>query len=310
MNAPRPGAAPKRIAAIINGGAGAFRRRPAAEFEKALRTALGRHEIEGEIDFVYGNGLHAALERARGRAERGEVDSVVIGGGDGSMRVAAGVLRGSAVPLGVLPLGTGNHFAKDLGISLRLEDAVTAIANGRARRVDLAEVNGETFINNSSIGIYPYMVIDRERRRAEHKLAKWMAMVPAFLRMMRHFPRRRLRISAAGFERPYRTPCLFVGNNEYSMELFTVRRRPRLDRGRLWFYVVKPREPLDFFWMVCRLCVGRMNQARDLDTFEVTEAEVSSKTSRLPVALDGDVRIMHTPLHYRSLPGALKVIVP
>ena len=74
--------------------------------------------------------------------------------------------------------------------------------------------------------------------------------------------------------------------------------------------MVKPREPLDFFRMVCRLCVGRMNQARDLDTFEVTEAEVGSKTSRLPVALDGDVRIMHTPLHYRSLPGALRVIVP
>jgi diacylglycerol kinase family enzyme len=263
-----------------------------------------------DIDFLQGEGLDEAVERERGRAERGEIDAIVIGGGDGSVRIAASVLSGSGIPLGIVPLGTLNHFAKDLGIPLRIEDAVGAIARGRVRAVDLAEVNGETFINNSSIGIYPYMVIDREARRARHKLGKWMAAVPAFLRMIRHFPRRRLRISAAGFERPYRTPCLFVGNNEYAVELFTLRRRKRLDSGKLWLYVVKPREPLEFFWMVCRLCFGRLDQTRDLDRFELAEAEVSAKTSRLPVALDGDVRILHTPLHYRSRPGALNVIVP
>ena len=116
----------------------------------------------------------------------------MVGGGDGSIRAVAGVLADSDVPLGVVPLGTLNHFAKDLGIPLKVEDAAATIAAGRTRLVDLAEVNGETFINNSSIGIYPYMVIDRERRRAQHKLTKWMAMVPAFFRMLRHFPRRRL----------------------------------------------------------------------------------------------------------------------
>jgi diacylglycerol kinase family enzyme len=87
-------------------------------------------------------------------------------------------------------------------------------------------------------------------------------------------------------------------------------RRRRLDSGKLWFYVVKPREPLAFFWMVCRMCFGRLNQERDLDTFDLAEAEVSAKSSRLPVALDGEVEIMHTPLRYRSRPGALTVIVP
>jgi diacylglycerol kinase family enzyme len=294
----------------MNGRAGAFSQRHAAEIEKTLKASFSRHGLEVEIDFIDGEDLNEAVDRARSRAERGEIAAVVIGGGDGSVRIAASVLSGSGVPLGIVPLGTLNHFAKDLGIPLRIEDAVAAIARKRVRAVDLAEVNGETFINNSSIGIYPYMVIDREARRARHKLAKWMAAVPAFLRMMRHFPRRRLRISAAGFERPYRTPCLFVGNNEYAVELFTLRRRKRLNSGKLWLYVVKPREPLEFFWMVCRLCFGRLDQAHDLDRFELAEAEVSAKTSRLPVALDGDVRILHTPLHYRSRPGALTVIVP
>ncbi len=300
----------KRAVALMNGRAGAFSQRHAADIEKTLKASFSRHGLEVEIDFIDGEDLNEAVDRARSRAERGEIAAVVIGGGDGSVRIAASVLSGSGVPLGIVPLGTLNHFAKDLGIPLRIEDAVAAIARKRVRAVDLAEVNGETFINNSSIGIYPYMVIDREARRARHKLAKWMAAVPAFLRMMRHFPRRRLRISAAGFERPYRTPCLFVGNNEYAVELFTLRRRKRLNSGKLWLYVVKPREPLEFFWMVCRLCFGRLDQARDLDRFELAEAEVSAKTSRLPVALDGDVRILHTPLHYHSRPGALNVIVP
>ncbi len=94
-------------------------------------------------------------------------------------------------------------------------------------------------------------------------------MVPAFFRMLRHFPRRRLRIAAQGFARPYRTPCVFVGNNEYSTELFSFGRRHHLDRGELWFYVVKPRNPLEFLLMVCRLCFGHMEQARDLDTFRL-----------------------------------------
>jgi diacylglycerol kinase family enzyme len=220
------------------------------------------------------------------------------------------VLAGTDVPLGIVPLGTRNHFARDLRLPLEVEDAAVTIAAGQTRLVDLGEVNGETFINNSSIGIYPYLVIERERRRARHGVAKWIAMAPAFVRMLRNFPRRRLRISAKDFARPYRTPCLLVGNNEYGMELFTFRRRHRLDAGRLWFYVVKPRTPLEFFWMVCRLCFGRIDQARDLDRFALTEAVVDAKASRLPVALDGEIAIMRTPLHYRSRPHALRVIVP
>lgn len=299
----------RRVVVLMNASAGAFNKTLAADVESALRAFFADHHVEGDIIFAEGEGLREAVEQAHARAESGEIDAVVIGGGDGSVRLAASVLAGTQVPLGVLPLGTLNHFAKDLGIPLPVEAAAALIVAGRTRRIDLAEVNGETFINNSSIGIYPYMVIDRERRRAQHKLAKWIAVVPAFFRMMRHFPRRRLHIAAKGFARPYRTPCLFVGNNEYGMELFSFGRRQRLDAGKLWFSVVKPRSPWEFFLMVCRLCIGRLDQARDLDTFHLAEAKISAKSSRLPVALDGDVQIMQTPLHYRSHPRAITVIV-
>lgn len=301
----------RRVAVLLNAGAGAFRKTDAEAVRSTLEQAFARYGVAAEIRFAESGGLRPAAEKALASAKRGDTDAIAIGGGDGSVRTLAGLLAETDVPLGVLPLGTLNHFAKDLGIPLEIDAAAAAIAGGHTRLVDLGEVNGETFVNNSSIGIYPYMIIDRERRRrAGPRGTKWVAMVPAFFRMLRQFPRRRLHIKGEGQARPYRTPCLFIGNNEYCTDLFAFGSREHLDRGALWFYVVKPRNPVEFFWMVCRLCFGHLNQAQDLDTFELGAAEISTKTSRLPVALDGDVMTMLPPLRYRSRPRALRVIVP
>jgi diacylglycerol kinase family enzyme len=277
----------------------------------ALEQALAAHGIEAKLRLVDGARLKSATRKALVEAKRGDIDAVVVGGGDGSVRCAASVLADTGVPLGVLPLGTLNHFARDAGIPLGLEAAAETIATGAARAVDLAEVNGEIFINNSSIGVYPYLVIARDQlRERHHGLAKWIAMGAAFVRVLRHFPRRWLKISIERTTKPYRTPCVLVGNNEYAVERFAPTRRKHLDRGELWLYVVKPRNPLGFFWMVCRVFFGTAGHTRDLDTFEAREAEILARASRLPVALDGEVEIMHPPLHYRSRPGALRVIVP
>ena len=103
--------------------------------------------------------------RCRAIAERGD-PLLIVGGGDGTISAAAGALAGTGTALGILPLGTLNHFARDLGIPLDLDEAALTIARGKERRVDVAEMNGRTFINNSAVGLYPLMVIDRERSRA------------------------------------------------------------------------------------------------------------------------------------------------
>jgi diacylglycerol kinase family enzyme len=299
-----------RVAVLLNASAGAANHRGAEHVRAELEAAFRGASVTADHAFCSGHELKALAEKALEQAKAGKIDAIVVGGGDGSVRTVAGVLAGSGVPLGILPLGTLNHFAKDLGIPLELEAAAANVASGARRLVDLAEVNGEVFINNSSVGIYPYIVIDRERRRAHDKLAKWLAMIAALLRALRHFPRRRLALSAEGWTRPYRTPCLFVGNNDYGMDLFTLGRRQHLDRGDLSVHVVKQRRPLGFFWMVCRLCFGHATTARDIESFKLREVEVRSKTSRLPVALDGEVEVLRPPLRYRSWPGALTVIAP
>jgi diacylglycerol kinase family enzyme len=299
-----------RLIALLNAAAGAASHKGADGLRAELAAALDALDVVAELKFCGGSELKLLAEAAVASAKAGKIDAVVVGGGDGSIRTVAGVLAGSDIPLGILPLGTLNHFAKDLGIPLNLGEAAGVIAKGVQRAVDLAEVNGETFINNSSIGIYPYMVLDRERRRSHHKLAKWMAMVPALFRAARHFPRRRLALSAEGWTRPYRTPCLLIGNNEYGLEFPALGRRHHLDQGQLSVYVVKQRRAWGLFWMVWRMAFGKVSQARDVESFRLKDLEVRSKTSRLPVALDGEVEFMHPPLHYRTRPGALRVIVP
>ena len=298
------------MVALLNITAGAASHKGADGLRAELASALDALDVVAEIKFCEGSELKLLTQAALKRAKEGEIDAIVAGGGDGSIRTVAGVLAGSGVPLGILPLGTLNHFAKDLGIPLNLGEAAETIARGAQRDVDLAEVNGETFINNSSIGIYPYLVLDRERRRAHHKVSKWMAMVPALFRAARHFPRRRLALSAEGWTRPYRTPCLLIGNNEYSLEFPTLGRRHDLDKGLLSVYVVKQRRALGFFWMIWRMAFGKVTQERDVESFRLNDLLVRAKTSRLPVALDGEVDMMHPPLQYRSCPRALRVIVP
>ena len=173
-------------------------------------------------------------EAARAASARTSV--VVAAGGDGTVsRVAAGLL-GTPATLGVLPLGTLNHFARDLHIPFNLEQAVATIAGGRVGRIDVGHVNDRVFVNNSSIGIYPGIVEAREElRRLGHR--KWAAFGLATFRVLRHYRGVLVRIDAGGVQTVWRTPFVFVGNNEYELDGIHLGSRPRLDGGRLFTYL-------------------------------------------------------------------------
>jgi diacylglycerol kinase family enzyme len=301
---------PLRVIALVNETAGTMERQQASTFTEALASAFGRRGVSAEVELLPSGALKGAAERARDRAARGEIDGVVVGGGDGTISTVAGVLAETGIALGVLPLGTLNHFAKDLGIPLDLDGAVAVISAANVRAVDVAEVNGELFVNNSSIGLYPYMVLDRERRRSKHGQAKWVAAFLAALRTLRYLPRRRLSIRAEGWTEPCRTPCLFVGNNEYGLAAASLGKRERLDEGQLCLYVARQRSRTSLVLLALRSALGFVNEARDLRILKVSSAEIMSRTSRLLVAMDGEVSILRPPLRYRARPAALRVFVP
>ncbi|MGH7498340.1 MAG: diacylglycerol/lipid kinase family protein, partial [Gemmatimonadales bacterium] len=150
------------------------------------------------------------------RAAESGVAAVVAGGGDGTVNAVATALARGQVPLGVLPLGTLNHFAKDMGLPLELEEAVGIIAKGNVRVVDVGEVNGRIFLNNSSIGVYPGIVELRDHYR-EKGVGKLIAAVWASLVVLRRRRFLGVRIESPEGVLVRRTPLVFVGNNEYHM---------------------------------------------------------------------------------------------
>ncbi|MEJ7616546.1 MAG: diacylglycerol kinase family protein [Pyrinomonadaceae bacterium] len=236
---------------------------------------------------------------------------IVAGGGDGTINLVASQLVGSEIQLGVLPLGTLNHFAKDLGIPLDLEAAAQTIISGHAVQVDVGEVNGRVFINNSSLGLYPSIVRHRERQQQRLGRGKWYALFWAALTVLRRFSLLSLRLTAEGETLRRRTPMIFVGNNEYQMEGFQIGARSCLDQGQLSVYVAHRVGRARLLQLMIAALFGRNpGEAPDFDQLCAAELWVETRRKRLLVATDGEVNVMSAPLHYRVRPGELRVIVP
>jgi diacylglycerol kinase family enzyme len=235
---------------------------------------------------------------------------VVAAGGDGTISAVAGALAGSDKILGVLPVGTLNHFAKDLRIPLDLETAVRTIKEGKVAAIDVGEVNGRIFINNSSLGIYPQIVSRREAQQQRLARGKWTAFFWATIQALRRFPFLDLRVAFEGRQVVRRTAFLFVGNNEYKIAGFELGSRARVNAGKLGLYLSQGTGRLGLFRLAFHALFGRVDQAKDFDVFSVSEARVETGKRRLLVACDGEVERMQTPLHYRIRPAALQVLVP
>jgi len=292
------------IAVIVNAGSGGGN-------DQALVDRLAAHfksaGLHAEIELAQGGDEIAA---AVGNAIARRPPLIVAGGGDGTVSTVAAALVDTGIAFGVLPLGTLNHFARDAGIPLELEQAVAVLAHGRAAPVDVGEVNGRIFVNNSGLGLYPDIVRDRERQQKRLGRGKWPAFLWAMLAALRRYPFLGVRLVIDGEEVVRRTPFVFIGNNEYRMEGFAIGERSRMDDGRLSLYVAQRPGRWRLLQLAIRAVTGRLRQARDFDAVLATEIVVQSKKKRLRVATDGEVTVMTPPLSYRIRPVSLVVMRP
>jgi diacylglycerol kinase family enzyme len=288
-----------RVAVIGNPAAGRGDH-PIASVESALREA----GAEVSVRRAQGDDLS---DEARRAAE--ECDIVAAMGGDGTVNAVASALAGSSTPLLVLPAGTLNHFAKDLGMPLDPVEAGRLVRDGTRRNVDVAEVNGRVFVNTSSIGVYPLAVALRERLQGDGAGGKWTAMARAALHTFRRFPTVHVRIAADVGELDLETPFVFVGNNVYGGEGVRPSERARLDAGVLGVLTAEATTRREALRAVVHAAFGRLD-AGGVWSGETSELRVETGVASLLVALDGEVVRLQTPLEYRSRPGALVVITP
>ncbi|MEO8294040.1 MAG: diacylglycerol kinase family protein [Gemmatimonadota bacterium] len=242
-------------------------------------------------------------------AVRNGAELVIAGGGDGTINAVAAGLVGTDAMLGVLPLGTLNHFAKDLGMPLEPEAAIEAIRTGSARSVDVGQVNETIFINNSGLGLYPTIVHLRENKQ-EAGASKWPAALSATIRSLAQYRVLTIRIEVDGKQLVRRTPIVFVGNNEYKLEGVRLPTRATLDDGQLCLYIPHPTGRARLLWFSLRALLGDPRKDQNFDAILTRQFRIDSRHSRLAVSIDGEVRAMKTPLDYRILAGALRVMSP
>ena len=202
-----------------------------------------------------------------------------------------------------------NHFAKDLQIPLELEQAVATIVAGHETSVDVGEVNGRTFINNSSLGLYPSIVREREKQQ-RLGWGKWPAYVWAAVAVLRRYPFLDIRLEVGGKALSRRTPFVFIGNNEYEMETLNIGGRACLDAGELSLYMSHRTSRLGLIRLALRALFGGLRQEKDFIALCTKEIWIGTKHKRVRVALDGEVTTIEPPLHYRVRQRELRVLTP
>ncbi|MGC3969124.1 MAG: diacylglycerol kinase family lipid kinase [Pirellulales bacterium] len=297
------GASGLALVVLVNAKAGLDDK---SDCREQIEAALADAGISGQVRTFDGGA--ELLENARRAVEQG-CRLLVAAGGDGTVSGCASVVVGTECVLGVLPMGTLNHFAKDLGLPLTLPEAVRTLAEGEVRRVDVGEVNGRVFVNNSSIGIYPELVEHRERQQRLGK-HKWSAFARAFWTVLGRYPMIRVSIDVDGLPQVRKTPLVFVGNNPYAMSGLRMGSRERIDTGRLAVYMTRDVGRWKLFTFALRALVGLLRDDHDFQTVETESLTIRTTRRQMRVAADGEVTRLDTPLEYRIRPGALKVIAP
>jgi diacylglycerol kinase family enzyme len=289
---------------LINRGGGAVAADSAIgdKVAEALRGA----GIDAQIELIDGGDCEV---RSRAVAERGD-PLLIVGGGDGTIGAAASALIGTETRLGILPLGTLNHFARDLEIPTELDEAAKLLAGGTERRVDVAEMNDRIFINNSAIGLYPLMVVDRDLQRRRFGRSKRLAMLVASIRVLARFNHRRLTL-IVNDEKQGRvdTPLLFVGNNDYRLDIGAPGKRESLDDGELCVMVMRKKTRRGLIAASLRALFNR-SRPDDMVRIDGVERLQVSSSGQLAVSLDGEVVRAEPPLDYKIRKQALRVIAP
>ena len=272
---------------------------------EALKTAAGKAgldvvELKRDVDVpkVMRDGL------AQGQR------LFVAAGGDGTVNVVVQTLvQHPEANLAVVPVGTYNHFARDLGIPLDWKEALQVAVDGETRQVDVVQINDHFFVNNISIGLYPEMVAQREAQGRDYP--RWKARLFAFYGTLRRYPHVNLMVETAHHQERLRTHVFMVSNNSYDLSQIGIEAsRGTLDEGKLSVYWLPHIRRMALMKFVANYLAGRVHATPGFRSFRTTRMRVQSSRPSLKVGVDGELFTLETPLLITSVPQSLAVKVP
>jgi diacylglycerol kinase family enzyme len=297
-----------RAAVLLNCGSQSKR---AARKRDHLQKILRSSRLQADLLCAEGGAELAAL--ARRAAESAHYDLLVAAGGDGTVNAVASAVAGTNKTLGVLPLGTVNHFAKCLGMPLDLGRAVKSLEDTETSLLDVGDVNGRLFVNNSTLGVYPRIIRFREHLRTTKDLNKWAAFAYAAARMIpRHEPVK-LRLTVDGSRTiSAATPFVFIGRSDAKLGSLNLLRGEKPGEGELRVFIVHARRGLSLLRLASRALAGKLSGSDAVETFRAKELfiELEGDPRRLHIAMDGEIVPVRSPIHYQVRRRALRVAAP
>jgi len=244
-----------------------------------------------------------ALSEAIRTAVVGPHDTVIVGGGDGTASAAAAAFAGSHKVLGVLPFGTMNLLAADLGLPSDPHAAVAAFSNVTPCRIDLAEINGRPFHTLSGLGFFSQMARAREETRG-HPLGRLMSVALASFRALTRTNSFTIDLLLDGQRERVKALAVLVTNNRFGSDW----RRAQLDEGVLEMHLVEDRGTLTKLRASAALLTGAWRTEQHIRSIVARDLTITRSRRHAWASTDGELARERVPLRYRALPGALTVL--
>ncbi|TRW94771.1 diacylglycerol kinase [Paracoccus sp. M683] len=294
----------KRLCVILNLGSGS---KDDDAFKKTIREALEPHCAEFDLRQTAHGG---DIVRLTQQVVDDGFDIVVAAGGDGTQSAVAGALSGTDTVMGVIPGGTFNYFARDLGVGETLEDALDTISDAKVRQVDIGDIEGLVFLNNVSLGAYPHILKTREsiyRRWGRSRIAAYWSVLVAMRRLRRPMD---LTARIEGEEKHFTTALVFVARSAFQLDSFGLEGADATRDGQFAVLIAKARKPLPLMRSALRLAMGFSAQDSDFDLILTDELTIDTPKKRQLVAHDGEKSVMMAPLRLKVRHEELKVLVP
>ena len=303
---------------VINGAAGS---RGADVQREVIESALQAAGRRGELHFSRPGELARVAQQATTTA-RATNTAVVAVGGDGTLNTVAQAAHAMVCPMGVVPQGTFNYFARTHGIPGDPAEATRQLLGWSPQPVQVAAVNERVFLVNASLGLYPDLLEDREAYKSRFGRSRWVAFWAASVTLLRAQRRLRLHIEQGESIRKVRTLTLFVGNNRLQLEQVGVQPPRRADAqalsepddGQITAVLLRPIGTLAMLRLMLHGAMGTLGESTSVEGFKfrqmVVRPTLATGYGKVKIAFDGEVATMRAPLSFRVLAQPLYLLKP
>ncbi len=236
--------------------------------------------------------------------------SLIVSGGDGTISSVLPQVVAAQVPMGIIPQGTFNFFARERGIYLEVDAAVQSLLDGETKQQSLCWVNDKPFIISASVGLYPKVIAARERHQQVTGRSRLVAVISGIVTLLKEPYTMPMEIKVDGEQRQIVTALLLVNANRLQLESLHLREAECLDQGKMAVLQVRPISRWRMLTLILQGALGQLQSAENLDTYCAKVIEMRYYRKYVKVAIDGELHHLRTPLKIRIQPDAFRCILP